>query len=154
MPRNRHFAPSTLPGDPPMTALPDLGDAFERIDRCRGLQSDWDGEGALPITEDVADRATTLLSRAAEEASRLGLQWENPAIAPSPDGALELSWEVEDRWVMLVVSLGPASIGCVVQEDDIPPKHTDASAQGAVQLVIWALLACRSEAPPETSPHP
>src|SRR5262249_35616842 len=104
------------------------------------------------IAEDVADRATTLLCRVAEDAGTRGLQWESPAIAPSADGALELSWEVGDRWTMLVVSPGQGSIGCVVQQGGSPPKPTQESPTDAVQFAIWALLPHRSEAPAETSP--
>jgi hypothetical protein len=146
MSRNRRPARPTLSRVPSPPPSPDLAEALEKIDRCRRLQADWDGEGALPIQEEVAARTTTLLSQVAEEAVVLGLQWQSPAIAPSPDGALELSWEVGNRWAMLVVSPGQVSIECVTQEGSSPPRHSQESHGDAVQLAIWALRHARSEA--------
>src|SRR2546425_290119 len=110
-----------LPGTTSSTR-PDVTEALDRIDYCRRLPGNWDGESGLPISEEVASRATELLTRVAERAGVVGLQRSNPAIAPNPDGALELSWEIGDRWVLLVIGAGQPEVDAVRQSGDLPPQ--------------------------------
>jgi hypothetical protein len=68
-----------------------LSELFAQIDRFQDLGPNWDGEGALPIERKVVSRAKNLLQSIAARATSLGLRWDNPSVAPNPDGALELA---------------------------------------------------------------
>jgi hypothetical protein len=110
-----------------------------RIAACWQLPENWDGEDAFPVPEEVASRARDLVAQVAEEANVLGLHWQDPAVAPSPDGAIELSWEAGERWSLLVILPGQAILECVLQDSGSSPRHGKVSVEEGVQLALWAL---------------
>jgi hypothetical protein len=111
----------------------------EEIDELGSLPANWDGEDALPVTRDVLSHAKQLLRVTAEAAGAMGLRWHPPSLAPTPDGGLELSWEVGKRWAMLTLRPSHQSVECSAQEDGSPPRYQLESVGDAIQRVIWAL---------------
>jgi hypothetical protein len=118
-----------------------LGELFAQIDEFQDLGPNWDGENAMPIERKVVLRAKNLVQRISAEASLVGLRWESPSVAPNPDGALELSWEKDNRWVMLVLEPGHSKIACAKQENGAEPRYQSVSGDEAVQQVLWAMRA-------------
>ncbi len=116
-----------------------LSELFAQIDRYQDLGPNWDGEGALPIERKVVLRAKNLLQLIATRATSLGLRWENPSVAPNPDGALELAWEKDDRWVMLIIEPGQSKVGCATQEHGTEPRYRSLSKDEAIGQVLWAI---------------
>jgi hypothetical protein len=116
-----------------------LGELFAQIDEFPDLGPNWDGEDALPIERKVVSRAKNLLQLIATRATPLGLRWENPSAAPNPDGALELTWEKGDRWVMLIVASGQSKVGCAIQERGTEPRYRSVSKDEAIDQVLWAI---------------
>jgi hypothetical protein len=116
-----------------------LGELFAQIEEYQHLGPNWDGEDALPIMRKVVLRAKNLLQRIAAEASLVGLRWVSPSVAPNPAGALELSWEKDDRWVMLIIEPGHSKVACAMQENGAEPRYRSVSGDDAVEQVLWAI---------------
>jgi hypothetical protein len=123
--------------------LPGVIAAEHKIDSLRRLPRNWDGEGALAVSEEVASRAKCLLSRIAERAGSLEQAWQVPEIAPNPDGGLELSWEIGTRWVLLVIEPGQPDVHAVRQEGGEPPRSERLREEESIDMALWALATER-----------
>lgn len=106
-----------------------------RIDELVGLGPNWDGEDAPAVSEDVAARTRALARQIAGEAQASRFAWISPSVAPNPDGGLELSWELGDRWVMVSVLPDEATIGCATQNAETP-AYQEGSLRQAVKAVL------------------
>ncbi len=116
-----------------------LESAYSRLEELQQLGPNWDGEDALPIDEKVIAHARELLEQASGRALETGTTWLDPGISPAPDGAVELSWERGDRWVMLTVQPGRGMLACVIQDQQSEPKYQVESPGDAVERALWAM---------------
>jgi hypothetical protein len=116
-----------------------LTELMDEIEALQRLPVNWDGEDALPVSEEVASRAKELLRPLAGQAHDRGLVWRRPSVAPAQDGGLDLSWEVDGRWALLMLHPGEPGIECVTQTSGAPPRRRLESAGDALQAALWAL---------------
>ena len=86
---------------------PALADAFDRLDELSQLPSDWDGEGALPISPRVIKNMKDALLISNNE------DWENWMIGPEVNACIGL----QSRQSKACVSLGSNEFSYYVRKD-------------------------------------
>ncbi len=76
----------------------------KQIDEFLAYEKDWDYEGALPLSKEVAELAKNLL---VEFVDRFGpdpsLEWQEPEVSPLPNGGLDLEWDNPKRKLLLFI---------------------------------------------------
>ena len=66
------------------------------------LKEDWDGEGALPYSREVWERAIQFVRRyALKSHERFGAIVSAPRILPGPNGSIDVHWK-EEKFELLV----------------------------------------------------
>jgi len=71
-----------------------MASVYGKLDELRRLPENWDGDGGLPISEEIMGSASRLLA---------GLRTANrtlpiPFIAPIPNGSLQLEWRRNEKY--------------------------------------------------------
>ena len=115
--------------------------ALDRVDQFAGLARDWDGEGAEPVSVASAERAKQFVSQVEREANRRSLCWRSPFVAPTPDGEIDLSWDVQGYWAAVTITADRAGVGCSRQAPGDDPTYAVESWGDAIQVVLEALRA-------------
>jgi hypothetical protein len=116
---------------------------YAQIDGFCRLGSNWDGEDAPAVTKEAADRARVLLREVLAAAQARGVAWQDPTVAPTPDGGIDFSWEARGRWVMLSISPSSAHIECASQKDSNPPEYREQPTREAIETALWAIAGAK-----------
>jgi len=64
-----------------------------------GLQPNWDGQGAQPVTEATTARAVDTLRAMVERARPLHADLPIPIVGPTPGGSIHLQWTLSRGYV-------------------------------------------------------
>jgi hypothetical protein len=81
---------------------PAIFDIFEEF---KTLEVGWDGEGGCPISPEAIDAAKIIIKQTFLQASSLDLnKWIEPEVSPTPDGGLDLEWEVGQFYLMIHIT--------------------------------------------------
>lgn len=117
-----------------------VAEVLKEIGEYQHLGSDWDSEGALPVTEEAVRLAAWLVQLVALSTRLQGVPWQSPVVGPSADGGINLEWGEEGRQVFVAVpAAGEHLVECVTEEPGSPPRRQTVSAWEAIDSVLWAL---------------
>jgi hypothetical protein len=117
-----------------------VAEVLQEIDEYRKLESDWDSEGALPISEEAARVAAWLVQMVALSARHQGVTWQAPVAGPSADGGINLEWESPDRQLLVIIQPEHLPIvECVIEEGRKSPHRVHVSGWAAIDYALWAI---------------
>jgi len=107
------------------------------------LEENWDGEGGLPFSQKVWEKAVAFLALQAKEGFvRLGIIVGAPRILPSADGSIDLHWK-SDAYELLVnipQDGTPASYYGDNTQGNMPIKATCNTSEPDRKLISWLSL--------------
>jgi len=122
----------------PITAS--VAEVLAELDEYRSLEADWDLEGAEPIDPESLRLARTIVEAVASRSGPAEAPWQRPDTAPGPDGSVMLTWEENDRHVLMIARPGePDIVECILQEATSPPQRRMLPLVEAVDRALWAL---------------
>jgi hypothetical protein len=100
----------------PITAS--VAEVLAELDEYRSLEADWDLEGAEPIDPESHRLARTIVEAVASRSGPAEVPWQRHDTAPGPDGSVMLTWEGNDRHVLMIARPGePDIVECILQMD-------------------------------------
>lgn len=114
-------------------------EAINDIETLLELKSGWDGEEASPISYSAASLARDIVLRTARLAAERGIRWLSPSISPTPDGGVDLFWQVGTRRVLLIIEPQHEDVECVIKIGDSAPQIRLISYIDASQVALWAI---------------
>lgn len=97
-------------------------EAMARLNALGDLHIDWDGYGALPISERALNQARALLSTQARN-PHLGL----PDIIPTPNGTLVMEWQGKQGEA--AVEIGSTRVSGVIKSEQKPPLYINGTTE-------------------------
>jgi hypothetical protein len=102
---------------PDVNSTARLTESLNEIVRLLELEDDWNLEGARRI-DLGATRLVSRLVRSIELAVRQGgTHWQAPEVAPVPDGSVALTWDGDNRQILMVCRPGETStVECIFRE--------------------------------------
>ncbi len=85
--------------------IKELQQIEKQIDEFLTYEEDWDAEGALPLSKEVAEFAKNLLALFPDKLSPYpSLEWQYPTVSPLPNGGLGLEWLVKNRKLIMFIN--------------------------------------------------
>ncbi len=130
-----------LPGGSPLSEGRALAEALEELRGYARLERNWDGEDGLPPGNAAVQAAAEILAGSYALAPRNRVRWTPPTIAPTPEGGIDLSWEADGGWLMLMIDHDPVAIRCVARRPGQPSHHLAVTSDEAVGTVLAKLPA-------------
>lgn len=112
---------------------PGLLAAHSRIQKCRDLIDDWDGEGGVATGDGAADRATQFLN---EVAVLAGEMFAPPAVAPDGDGGLGLSWDLPAHRLLVLIPAAGRNLVLVDAPGESPHCRLEISLPEAIARTV------------------
>lgn len=75
----------------------------EILDLLKLNYDDWNCEGALPINPAMVSLAIETVTLTERQVRQEGLQWVDPEVGPDPEGGVDLSWETDRGYFLLIL---------------------------------------------------
>jgi hypothetical protein len=114
---------------------------MSKLSSFRELEENWDGEGALPVSEEAISRAKSLLQEAYRVAEVLEVRWQDPNLAPSLEGGVNLLWKVGNRRTYLRVLPRHTSVRCTTQ---VKGESANIQCESTGDAIMAAVRTMRS----------
>ena len=104
------------------------------LDRLQSLEEDWDGEGGIATDPAAASKALEIVDLVVERVIERGIRWVMPGISPTGDGGVDMSWDVSDANVYLIIYANEVVV-VSTPAGALPTREVDSPGDAAEKVV-------------------